>query len=331
MGIMSFLRNRAGIIIVGAIGFAIVAFLVSDAVQMGGSFMNSSQTEVGEVDGEAIPVLKFNEQVEMNTNNFKQQMGQSTLDPQMTSYIVENTWNQSVSRILMDKEIARLGLQVSKNELNDLVTGKNPDGSSVGSVTSKLDIPIRPAASFSLTKTSNVTKVSKAGDQIRYEVKAKNIGAVAINSFVVTDPMINLIYESGDLNTDGKLDLTETWIYSGTYKVNQDDIDNNGNGTAGKLLNKVSGVNMVSLGNEQHQNVKIGKAGRSRHLGKRPSVRGVVMNAVDHPHGGGDGGRHRMAKAPRTPWGQKTLGFKTRRRKSTTKFIVRSRHAAKRK
>ncbi len=85
------------------------------------------------------------------------------------------------------------------------------------------------------------------------------------------------------------------------------------------------------IGNEQHQNVKIGKAGRSRHLGKRPSVRGVVMNAVDHPHGGGDGGRHRMAKAPRTPWGQKTLGFKTRRRKSTSNMIVKSRHAAKRK
>lgn len=85
------------------------------------------------------------------------------------------------------------------------------------------------------------------------------------------------------------------------------------------------------VGNEQHQNVKIGKAGRNRHRGKRPGVRGVVMNAVDHPHGGGDGGRHRMARAPVTPWGQKTLGFKTRRRKSTTKFIVRSRHAAKRK
>ncbi|MEO6761336.1 MAG: 50S ribosomal protein L2 [Candidatus Saccharimonadales bacterium] len=86
-----------------------------------------------------------------------------------------------------------------------------------------------------------------------------------------------------------------------------------------------------SLGNEQHQNIKIGKAGRNRHLGKRPSVRGVVMNAVDHPHGGGDGGRHRMAKAPRTPWGQKTLGYKTRRRKSTSNMIIRSRHMAKRK
>ena len=85
------------------------------------------------------------------------------------------------------------------------------------------------------------------------------------------------------------------------------------------------------VGNEQHQNIKIGKAGRSRKMGKRPSVRGVVMNAVDHPHGGGDGGRHRMARAPVTPWGQKTLGFKTRRRKVSNKFIVRSRHDAKRK
>lgn len=86
-----------------------------------------------------------------------------------------------------------------------------------------------------------------------------------------------------------------------------------------------------NVGNVQHQNVKIGKAGRNRRKGIRPTVRGVVMNAVDHPHGGGDGGRHRMAKAPRTPWGQKTLGFKTRRRKSTNTFIVKSRHQAKKR
>lgn len=92
-----------------------------------------------------------------------------------------------------------------------------------------------------------------------------------------------------------------------------------------------------TVGNLQHQNVKYGKAGRKRKMGIRPSVRGVVMNAVDHPHGGGDGGRHGVGgsvnygAAPRTPWGQKTLGYKTRRRKSTTKFIVRSRHEAKRK
>jgi large subunit ribosomal protein L2 len=98
-----------------------------------------------------------------------------------------------------------------------------------------------------------------------------------------------------------------------------------------RLFNLSCTASIGSLGNEQHQNMKIGKAGRSRHLGKRPSVRGVVMNAADHPHGGGDGGRHGIAKAPRTPWGQKTLGFKTRRRKNTAQFIVRSRHAAKRK
>lgn len=85
------------------------------------------------------------------------------------------------------------------------------------------------------------------------------------------------------------------------------------------------------VGNEQHQNIKIGKAGRNRLKGKRPSVRGVVMNAADHPHGGGDGGRHGIGKDPRTPWGQKTLGYKTRSRKADNKFILKSRHAAKRK
>ncbi|MBM3209914.1 50S ribosomal protein L2 [Candidatus Saccharibacteria bacterium] len=85
------------------------------------------------------------------------------------------------------------------------------------------------------------------------------------------------------------------------------------------------------VGNVQHQNVKIGSAGRNRRKGIRPSVRGVVMNAADHPHGGGDGGRHGSGKPPRTPWGQLTLGYRTRRRKSSNKLIVRSRHDAKRK
>jgi len=98
-----------------------------------------------------------------------------------------------------------------------------------------------------------------------------------------------------------------------------------------RMINIECMAHIGSVGNAQHQNIKIGKAGRNRKLGKRPSVRGVVMNAVDHPHGGGDGGRHRMAKAPRTPWGQKTLGFKTRGRHASNKFIVKSRHQAKRR
>ena len=78
------------------------------------------------------------------------------------------------------------------------------------------------------------------------------------------------------------------------------------------------------VGNLDHENVSIGKAGRSRWLGKRPHVRGVAMNPVDHPLGGGEGktsgGRH-----PVTPWGQPTKGFKTRRRKDTDRFIVQRR------
>jgi len=85
------------------------------------------------------------------------------------------------------------------------------------------------------------------------------------------------------------------------------------------------------VGNVQHQNIKIGSAGRNRRKGIRPGVRGVVMNAADHPHGGGDGGRHGTGKAPRTPWGQLTLGYRTRRRKDVSKMIVRTRHDAKRK
>jgi large subunit ribosomal protein L2 len=78
------------------------------------------------------------------------------------------------------------------------------------------------------------------------------------------------------------------------------------------------------VGNLDHENVSIGKAGRSRWLGKRPHVRGVAMNPVDHPLGGGEGktsgGRH-----PVSPWGQPTKGYKTRNRKVTDKFIVQRR------
>ena len=86
-----------------------------------------------------------------------------------------------------------------------------------------------------------------------------------------------------------------------------------------------------TVGNLQHQNIKLGSAGRRRRKGIRPTVRGVVMNAADHPHGGGDGGRHGAGRSPRTPWGQLTLGYRTRRNKKTNKMIVRSRHEGKRR
>ncbi|HEV3185434.1 MAG TPA: 50S ribosomal protein L2 [Xanthobacteraceae bacterium] len=95
----------------------------------------------------------------------------------------------------------------------------------------------------------------------------------------------------------------------------------------------VHGRCMATVGavsNPDHMNISIGKAGRTRWLGWRPHNRGVAMNPIDHPHGGGEGrtsgGRH-----PVTPWGFPTKGKKTRRNKSTTKFIVSSRHARKQK
>ena len=91
-----------------------------------------------------------------------------------------------------------------------------------------------------------------------------------------------------------------------------------------RLINKNSLATVGVLSNPDNKNIKLGKAGRNRYLGKRPKVRGVVMNPVDHPHGGGEGrtsgGRH-----PVTPWGVSTKGKKTRRNKKTNVFIIKRR------
>ena len=82
-----------------------------------------------------------------------------------------------------------------------------------------------------------------------------------------------------------------------------------------------------SVGNQQHENISIGKAGRKRHMGWRPTVRGVVMNPNDHPHGGGEGKSPIGRPAPVTPWGKPALGLRTRKPKNrTNKFIVKRRN-----
>jgi len=82
------------------------------------------------------------------------------------------------------------------------------------------------------------------------------------------------------------------------------------------------------VGNLDHENVRIGKAGRSRYLGRRPHVRGSVMNPVDHPHGGGEG-RAPIGGQPQTPWGKPAMGFRTRHNKRTDKYILRRRNAGR--
>ena len=81
------------------------------------------------------------------------------------------------------------------------------------------------------------------------------------------------------------------------------------------------------VGNVDHSNISIGKAGRKRHMGIRPTVRGSVMNPNDHPHGGGEGKSPVGRPGPMTPWGKPALGYKTRKTKNkTSKFIVKRRN-----
>ncbi|MBU9720221.1 MULTISPECIES: 50S ribosomal protein L2 [Bacillaceae] len=93
-----------------------------------------------------------------------------------------------------------------------------------------------------------------------------------------------------------------------------------------RLILSTCRATVGQVGNVEHELVNIGKAGRSRWMGKRPTVRGSVMNPVDHPHGGGEGRAPIGRKSPMSPWGKPTLGFKTRKKnKDTDKYIVRRR------
>ncbi len=93
-----------------------------------------------------------------------------------------------------------------------------------------------------------------------------------------------------------------------------------------RLIMAVCRATIGTVGNSDHENVKLGKAGRTRHLGKRPEVRGSVMNPNDHPHGGGEGRAPVGHAGPMTPWGKPALGYKTRKKnKQSDKFIVKRR------
>lgn len=97
-----------------------------------------------------------------------------------------------------------------------------------------------------------------------------------------------------------------------------------------RLVRQVCYATVGQVGNVDHSNVKLGKAGRKRHLGIRPAVRGSAMTPRDHPHGGGEGRQPIGMPGPKSPWGKPTLGYKTRRNKKTDKYIVRRRGKARR-
>jgi large subunit ribosomal protein L2 len=97
-----------------------------------------------------------------------------------------------------------------------------------------------------------------------------------------------------------------------------------------RLVLQVCYATIGQVGNVDHSNIKLGKAGRKRHLGIRPTVRGTAMSPRDHPHGGGEGRQPTGMPGPKSPWGRPTRGYKTRRNKVSNKFIVRRRTAGNR-
>ena len=97
-----------------------------------------------------------------------------------------------------------------------------------------------------------------------------------------------------------------------------------------RLVSQVCYATIGQVGNLDHSNIKLGKAGRKRHMGIRPTVRGTAMSPRDHPHGGGEGRQPTGMPGPKTPWGRPARGYKTRRNKSTEKYIVRHRSKSSR-
>jgi len=97
-----------------------------------------------------------------------------------------------------------------------------------------------------------------------------------------------------------------------------------------RLIRQVCYATIGQVGNVDHSNIKLGKAGRKRHLGVRPAVRGTAMSPRDHPHGGGEGRQPVGMPGPKSPWGKPTRGYKTRRNKKTDQYIVRRRGKVRR-
>jgi large subunit ribosomal protein L2 len=98
-----------------------------------------------------------------------------------------------------------------------------------------------------------------------------------------------------------------------------------------RLVLQECSASIGQVGNVEHSNIKLGKAGRARHMGLRPEVRGSAMSPRDHPHGGGEGRSPIGMPGPKSPWGKPTLGYKTRRNKRTDNMILRHRSKAKRR
>jgi peptidyl-prolyl cis-trans isomerase D len=123
MGVMNFLRERMGRIVAIVIGISLFAFIVGEVLRQGSSFFHGDRDAIGEVSGEKISYKDFEQQLD----NAKKQSGQADVSGQFAAYLQEMVWNQQVSRIILNKEIDKLGLVVSPTEAGEMVNGNNPD------------------------------------------------------------------------------------------------------------------------------------------------------------------------------------------------------------
>ena len=159
----------------------------------------------------------------------------------------------------------------------------------------------------------------KAGDEI---ISGRNKEISPGNAMPLSDIPAGTNIHNIELSPNGGAKL----VRSAGASAQISGIDENyciiklGSGEIRKIINTARAT-IGSVSNSDHQNIKIGKAGRNRWRGKRPSVRGVAMNPVDHPHGGGEG-KTSGGRSPVSPWGQSAKGLKTRKNKRTDKFII---------
>ncbi len=126
MGIMNFLRERLGKIVAITIGVSLFAFIATEVITSGKSFLRGSGNEIGEVNGEKITTEEYNKRVDQQVTQYKQQTGQNNLNAQFMGMIQDNVWNQVLTQNIVQKEIEKLGISVGGTETQDMVSGPNP-------------------------------------------------------------------------------------------------------------------------------------------------------------------------------------------------------------
>ena len=205
----------------------------------------------------------------------------------------------------------------------------------------KFDIPGKVASiEYDPNRTANIALINYADGEKRYIIAPKNL---VVGSEIMSSA-------NADIKVGNALPIMNipvgTVIHNIELKPGKGGELARSAGASAQILGREGNYVMIRLssgeqrkilgtcyatigevGNEDHELVKLGKAGRTRHMGIRPTVRGSVMNPNDHPHGGGEGRAPIGRKGPVTPWGKPALGLKTRKKKASDKLIVRRRNS----